>query len=279
MGIPHLLLFATPLLLLVMAIEYRLSKKRRRDLYDRSDTKSNFGIAFGGILFGGLASAYGLSLYYFFYTQAAPFRQAFLRYGDLGWTWYVWVFAVLADDFTYYWFHRISHQVHIFWAFHVVHHSSEHFNYSTAIRNGWLSILHKPFFWIWMSIVGFHPLMIITCMSLNSFYQFFCHTQLCYSWKNLQCILCAPEIHAIHHGKNEAFIDKNFAGIFTFYDRLFGTFMPHKKGQAVDFGVTHPPKSNNIFEITFHELVSLFRLMKKEANWRSRIVLLFRAPK
>ncbi len=278
MGIPDLLYYAMPAFLAAIIIEYWLSVRLHIDLYDREDTQANFGIAFGGVLMGGLASSYGLSIYYFCYAQASGLRKELFGFESLGWAWYIWIAAVLADDFTFYWFHRLSHKVRVLWACHIVHHSSTHFNYSTAIRNGWFSIFYKPIFWTWMALIGFHPLMILSCLSVNAVYQFFCHTTIGYSWHSLGQILCTPGVHAIHHGKSQEHIDRNFAGIFIFYDRIFGTFTPFRGHQQIAFGVTHPPKTMGVFDITFHEFRHIFQALNREPNWRYKIALLFGPP-
>jgi len=278
MGIPNLLLYATPAFLVAMLIEYLISKKRGLKSYTKSDTTANFEIAIGCILIGGLASSYGLSMYYFSFTIAMPLRHQLLGIDSLGWSWYIWLLAIPAEDLTYYWFHRLSHQIRILWACHIVHHSSLVFNYSTAIRNGWFAILYKPFFYIWMAILGFHPFMIATCISINAFYQFFCHSSFRYSWKFLENILCTPNLHAIHHSKCYNHIDKNFAGIFILYDKLFNTYYKYNANEVIKYGVTIPPENDTIQEILLHELKNIYRDIKVKSGWKNKWPVLLKFP-
>lgn len=278
MGIPNLLYYAFPVFLLAMLFEYWVSKKLHLHLYFKSDFLANAGIALGDVLFGTLASLYSVIIFDYFYTEFMDWRQSTLGYRELGWSWPVWVVAILLDDFTYYWFHRSSHRVRLLWACHVVHHSSTHFNYSTAVRNGWFSVLYKPLLWVWLALLGFHPLMLISCISINAVYQFFCHSSLIKYPKWMSFFFCTPELHAVHHGKNEQYLDKNYAGMFIFYDRIFGSFSPLLPDENCEFGVIDPPKSDNIFEITFHEFRSILRDMRKRHSIWDILAILFRPP-
>jgi len=176
MGFPQLLLYATPVFFLAMWIEYKMTEGTGIHLYTRKDFITNIILGSGGVLFGVVSSSVGISLYYLVYTAFAPIRLKYIGYESLGWGPIVWIVAMLADDFTYYWFHRTSHRIRILWACHIVHHNSERYNFSTSLRNGWFAILYKPVFWYWLAATGIHPLMILTCMAINIVYQFFCHT-------------------------------------------------------------------------------------------------------
>lgn len=278
MGISSLLLYAIPLFLVAIFIEFQISKKREVPTYTKSDLMANLGNGVGDILLGGLAASYTGSIYFFFYHLCAGLRTEFPGYAGLGFSIGTWIMAILVDDFIYYWFHRSSHAIRVLWACHVVHHSSTHFNFSTAVRYGWIVILVKPVFWFWMAAMGFHPLMIITCSALNVIYQFFCHTDLLPAWDKLSSFLSTPGLHAIHHGKEEDCIDRNYAGIFIFYDRLFGTYQPIKSDRKISYGVTHPPKSDKLMEITFHEFRNMFMCMRKSKSWKVKFMHLFNSP-
>ncbi|MEO5905953.1 MAG: sterol desaturase family protein [Saprospiraceae bacterium] len=278
MGISNLLLYAIPLFILAIFVEYQISKKRKKSTYNKSDLMANLGNGVGDILLGGLATSYTGTFYYFIYHLCAPWRMEYLGFSGLGFSIAIWIMAILADDFIYYWFHRTSHTIRLFWACHVVHHSSPNFNFSTAIRYGWMVILYKPFYWFGMAAIGFHPLMIITCAALNAMYQFFCHTDLLPFWDRLSSFLSTPGLHAIHHGKEHDCIDRNYAGIFIFYDRLFGTYQPIHAGQKISYGVTHPPRSDELMEITFHEFRNLLGCMRSSKSWKIKIKYMFNRP-
>src|SRR5690349_21460959 len=127
MQMPHFLGYTTPLFGVAILLEYLFSKKFGLNLYAKKDFLSNIGFGAGVSVMGGLATSYYLSVYYLCFNFFEPYRESIFHYSSLGWSWKFWVLCILADDFTYYWFHRSSHTIRLFWACHVVHHSSEHF--------------------------------------------------------------------------------------------------------------------------------------------------------
>ena len=278
MQAPHFLMYTVPLFLVAILVEYLLSKKLGLHLYAKKDFLVNIEFGAGGIIMGSLATTYYMSVYYFLFHLSEPYREAIPHYSSLGWNWKFWLLCILADDFTYYWFHRSSHTIRMFWACHVVHHSSEHFNFSTAIRNGWVSYLYKPMYWIPMAIMGFHPLMMLSCLAINNAYGFFCHTTILPWWDKLSGFMVTPGLHAIHHGQEDRSIDKNYAGVFIFYDRIFGTYEPIIPKQKIVFGVTKPPKSDHFMEVMIHEFRDLFLSVKKARSWKIKLQYLFRKP-
>ena len=156
-------------------------------------------LGISGVTIGVASSAVGISMYEHVYHLFAPFRIRVLGYEHFGWGLGVWMFAIVADDMTYYWFHRISHRIRLLWACHIVHHNSEQYNFSTSLRNGWFAIMYKPIFWYWLAALGIHPLLILTCMAMNIVYQFFCHTTILQGWDKMSGWLNTPGLHAIHH--------------------------------------------------------------------------------
>lgn len=278
MGFPQLLLYATPVFFLAMWIEYKMTEGTGIHLYTRKDFITNIILGSGGVLFGVVSSSVGISLYYLVYTAFAPIRLKYIGYESLGWGPIVWIVAMLADDFTYYWFHRTSHRIRILWACHIVHHNSERYNFSTSLRNGWFAILYKPVFWYWLAATGIHPLMILTCMAINIVYQFFCHTTMMPWLDTFSGILNTPGLHAIHHGKDDHCIDKNYAGIFIFFDRLFGTYQPIDRSRTISYGVTHPPRSENFYEVTIHEFRNILGCWKTTRSYKHRLLFLFKGP-
>jgi sterol desaturase/sphingolipid hydroxylase (fatty acid hydroxylase superfamily) len=154
------------------------------------------------------------------------------------------------------------------WASHVIHHSSEHFNFSTALRNASIGALYKPFLWVWMTVLGFHPLMVLSCMAIETVYQFFLHTKSLPAWDRLSAVMNTPGLHEVHHGKDPFCIDKNYGGMTIIFDRLFGTYQPIQSNQQIQFGVTHPPHVQSILEITLHEFRSLFNdIVRCKSIW------------
>ncbi len=278
MNISNPFLLAAPLFMFAMGLEIFIDRRKHLKIYQWKDFWANLGIGAGDVGIGLLSTYVHVGISFFLYDRFMPLREEWLGYGTLGWAWWVWVLCFFLDDFSYYWFHRLSHEVRLLWAGHVVHHSSTHLNFSTAFRNSWVSIIYKPFFWYWLPFLGFSPIMVNFFMSISSIYQFFCHTQLAKSWGRLGTVLVTPRSHLVHHGVNPQYIDKNFGGILIVYDRLFGTFQAFDPAINIEFGVTKPPRSNNLLEITFHEFRDLKGDLSRTRQWRKRLAILFGAP-
>lgn len=185
---------------------------------------------------------------------------------------------MVAQDFCYYWFHRASHRVRWMWAAHVVHHSSENMNFSTAFRQS----LMYPFagmwiFWLPLVIVGFDPNWVVFVVLLNLGLQFFVHTQAVKSLGPLEWIFNTPSHHRVHHGRNPQYIDKNYAGILIIWDKLFGTFEPEV--DTVVYGITKPINSFNPLKVTFSEWRDMFtEVTATGLSLKQRLRILFAPP-
>lgn len=188
------------------------------------------------------------------------------------------VLLMIAQDFCYYWFHRASHRVRWMWAAHVVHHSSENMNFSTAFRQS----LMYPFagmwlFWLPLVILGFDPNWVVFVVLLNLGLQFFVHTQAVKKLGPLEWLFNTPSHHRVHHGRNPQYIDKNYAGILIIWDKLFGTFVP--EGETVTYGITKPVNSFNPLKVTFSEWRDMFSdVTTKGLSFSERLKLLFAPP-
>ena len=149
----------------------------------------------------------------------------------------------LADDLAYYWFHRVSHESRVFWASHVVHHSSQHYNLSTALRQTWVPMTYLPF-WLPLLLLGFPPWTVLLAQSWSLIYQFGLHTERIGKLPRwVEGIFNTPSHHRVHHGANEQYLDRNYGGILVIWDRLFGTFEP--EGERVQYGLTTNIKTFN----------------------------------
>lgn len=274
MNAPNLLFYLFPVFIAAILVEYRLN----RDAYERADFITNTWVALGGGVMGAIASLYAIVLYFFFYEELMPFRNEYLGYETVSWAWYVWPIVLVADDLSYYWFHRLGHRVRLLWACHVVHHSSEHYNFTTALRNGWIAILYKPLFWVWLAAFGVHPAMILVCMSINTGYQFFIHSSIGGRMHFFSGFLVTPGLHEIHHGRDPHCIDRNYSGTFIFIDRLFGTYQPEEAGQKIQLGVTVPPGNNSVSEVMFHEFKNIYKDLKTTPGIIKRVKVLFYPP-
>jgi sterol desaturase/sphingolipid hydroxylase (fatty acid hydroxylase superfamily) len=187
------------------------------------------------------------------------------------------VLLFFAEDFTYYWWHRASHEVRLLWAAHENHHSSEYFNYSTALRQSYTTPFTVPLFYWWLPLAGFHPLMIFTQISLSLVYQFWIHTELIGRMpRAFEAVFNTPSHHRVHHGANLEYLDRNHAGILIVWDRLFGSFEPERA--RVRYGLTKNIRSWNPLRIAFHEWAAMLRDAALARGWRARIGFLLEAP-
>jgi sterol desaturase/sphingolipid hydroxylase (fatty acid hydroxylase superfamily) len=182
-------------------------------------------------------------------------------------------------EFTYYWFHRASHRIRWFWASHLVHHSSEHFNLSTAYRLGWTGgISGSAIFFMPLAWLGFQPFTIAVALSLNLLYQFWIHTELIPKLGFLEWFLNTPSHHRVHHASNSEYIDRNYGGVLIIFDRLFGSFTSENTSNPPIYGLTHPIKSNNPLKIALYEWMQIFKDIVSTNSWKKRFCYAFAPP-
>lgn len=189
--------------------------------------------------------------------------------------WWVWPILFFADDLAYYCYHRSHHRVRIFWATHVVHHSSEHYNLSTALRQDW-SPFTATFFWL-PAALFFEPWMIFLALSWNLLYQFVLHTEAIDKFpRPIEWFFNTPSHHRVHHGSQEQYLDKNYAGILIIWDRMFGTFEP--EDERVRYGLTKNIETYNPVKVAYGEFASIWRDVRSAENWRHRFGFAFKGP-
>lgn len=199
-----------------------------------------------------------------------------LRIFDLPTTIFIWVLLFIGVDFFYYWFHRMSHQVNALWAAHIVHHQSEEYNLSVALRQSWFQGWFSWVFYLPLAFLGFDPIMFLTISSFNTLYQFWIHTQAIKSMGWLEYIINTPSHHRVHHGSNPKYIDKNHAGTLIIWDKMFGTFQ--KEEEAVYYGITKPLGSWNPVWANFHYWSDLFNLSSKSKGLKDKIAVFLQPP-
>ena len=136
---------------------------------------------------------------------------------------------LLATDFVWYWYHRLGHEVNIFWGAHIVHHQSEEFNFTVAARITTLQAIVRNVFWCILPFIGFHPNLVMTILVVHGVYSFFTHTQILEKQKWLEYIFITPSLHGVHHASDEKYLDKNYGDVFVFWDKLFGTFQKEEE--------------------------------------------------
>ncbi len=200
-----------------------------------------------------------------------------LAWFDLSWRGIgLWVLAAIAWDFMYYWFHRFSHEISILWAAHAVHHQSEDYNLSTALRQTSTGFLFGWIFYLPLFLIGFPLEVLLAVNAINLIYQFWVHTQHIRRIGPLEAVLMTPSHHRVHHAQNERYIDRNYGGMFIIWDRLFGTYEPERDEDPVVFGVRKPLASWNPFWANLQVYDYLLFDARKAKRWRDKIGIWFR---
>ena len=243
---------ALPVYLLAIVLEIVLARFRVIGVrYEPRDTAMSLTISVGAGLIGGAFA--GLS----FAAMQIAYEHRVLTLSMT--TVWPWLLLFLLDDLTYYLFHRISHERRFWWAAHVNHHSSQHFNFSTALRQPWSG---KPIgtwaFWLPLSFLGFPPEAVAAQMSLNLFYQFWIHTEgvgRLPSW--IEAVFNTPSHHRVHHARNAVYLDRNYGGILIVWDRLFGTFQRELDEVPCRYGLIANLGTFNVVRVAFHEWIAL----------------------
>jgi len=263
----HLIGYAVPLFLTLIVIEATATLWNPRLRYERRDTFASLAMGVGNVLITLAIAGAKIPALYWLYEH---------RFFELGTGLGVWVIAFVADDFTYYWFHRASHEVRFLWAAHVNHHSSEHYNLSTALRQSWTTPFTTFLFYGWLPLFGIHPLMVLTTTSVSLIYQFWIHTEAIERLGWFERVFNTPSHHRVHHGSNVAYLDRNHGGILIIWDKLFGTFTPELA--PVRYGLTTNLTTFNPVRIAFHEWAALWRDMARVADWGTRLKYVFCPP-
>jgi sterol desaturase/sphingolipid hydroxylase (fatty acid hydroxylase superfamily) len=267
---PPILFYAIPFFILLLSIEAWFSYKENKNLYEKKDTWSSLALGIGNVLTGFVTKA----LIFGLFTVLYKYRFFTLDSSK----WWVWILLFFADDFSYYWFHRISHHVNWFWASHVVHHSSRRYNLAAALRQTWTGNATGSFlFWCWMPLVGFHPLLVLVMQQVSLIYQFWIHTEAIRkmpAWFELT--FNTPSHHRVHHGSDLKYLDKNHAGILIIWDRLFGTFKQEE--ERPNYGLTRNVNTFNPVSVAFSEWRHLYKKMAGTHSARDTFKYLIKPP-
>ncbi len=187
-----------------------------------------------------------------------------------------WVLLLVAEDLCYYAFHRANHRIRILWAGHVVHHSSRHYNFSTALRQEWTGFASFAF-WLPLALVGFPVWAIYLQQSVSLIYQFFLHTERIDRLpRGVEAVLNTPSHHRVHHGRNKQYLDKNYGGILIVWDRLLHTF--EAEVEHPDYGLTKNIETYNPLRVAFHEWYSIGHDVRHASSWVDRVRYVVAGP-
>lgn len=267
---PSILVHAIPGFIILIIAEVIYAVRTQRELYDVKDASTSIALGLGNLAVGLFSKTVILAVFMFLYR----FRLFTIPFE----AWWAWVLCFFSDDFSYYWFHRFSHEVRWFWASHVVHHSSQRYNLAAALRQTWTGDLTGSFiFWTWMPLVGFEPGMVLMMQSFSLLYQFWIHTEVVQrmpSW--YEFVFNTPSHHRVHHGSDIDYLDKNHAGTLIIWDRLFGTFEPERYRPT--YGLTVNVRTFNPVRVAFHEWVRMARDLGRARTWKQAFLFVFGAP-
>lgn len=258
---------AIPIYAISIALEAILKLKNRPD-YDKTDTWTNIGVGFVSSIFD---FGFGLifSGIYIFCYEISPFKMPETPL----WSWFLLLFL---DDFLFYWSHRTNHESRLFWNFHVVHHSSNYYNLSTAVRQSWFGSSIFWIFYIPLAFMGFPLWMRLAVHSFNQIYQFFIHLDWIPKLGWLELFFNTPSHHRVHHAVNPQYLDKNYGGILIIFDRLFGTFA--EELDPPKYGIIKPLYSYNWLWINSHAWFEMWETMKTKKTFLGKMRCVFASP-
>ncbi len=263
--LPDPIRIAIPAFIALIVAEMIYGRVTGRARYEPSDTAASLVMGLGNTISGLTLSAAAVG-WFVFLERFALF--------EIGYVWWAFVLAFVLDDFVYYWSHRFAHTVRWWWADHVVHHSSQHYNLSTALRQPWLSPLTLKFifFGSWLVLIGFPPAMIAFVGALNLVYQFWIHTEAVGRMHPaVEAVMNTPSHHRVHHATNPRYLDRNYAGVFIIWDRLFGTFEPERDDEPCRYGIVKNLGTDNPLVICLHEWRGILTDVARAKTWRERI--------
>ena len=268
---PQIIVLATPVFFALIGIEWLVGRARGRDTYRLNDALSSIGLGVMSQIIGVFSALFTVAVYTLAFQHGALWRLP----ANAVW---VWVVALVGYDFCYYWHHRLGHSVALLWAAHAVHHQSEDYNLSTALRqtsSGWLVgwVFYLP-----MAALGVPPLVFGGVALIDLLYQYWVHTQQIGRLGWFDRWFCAPSNHRVHHAVNDAYLDKNFGGIFIVWDRLFGSFAPEDDAVPCVYGTRAPLRSWNPVRANLRLYEELLRDSWRARAWGDKLRVWFMHP-
>ena len=258
-----------PIFFLLIGVEAAYARWRGEKLYRLNDSVNDLATGVLDQVIGVFTKAITVGAYAWVWER---FRVSEWP-ASSPWT---WVLCFLGVDFFYYWFHRVSHESNLPWGAHIVHHSSEEYNLSVALRQGAFQSLWSFPFYLPLAWLGFSPLVFLACSSFDTIYQFWIHTRAIGRLGPLEWVLNTPSHHRVHHGCDDKYIDRNYAGTLIVWDRLFGSFQPEEEEPV--YGITRPLASWNPLWANVHHYVNLARASRRAPSPGAAVKLWLKGP-
>jgi len=260
---------AIPAFFIFAGLEYVAAlRKKRPSIFKFDSSVANMSIGLAERLLNLFLVASFYSIFQYLYEY-----HAIWNIPNTAW---VWIVLILATDLIWYWYHRLGHEINLFWAAHIVHHQSEDINYTVSARITVLQAIVRNVFWSILPLAGFHPSMVMITLLIHGAYSFFTHTQLVGRLGWLEYILITPSHHRVHHASNEKYLNKNYGDLFVFWDKLFGTFQ--KEEEKPVYGLTHPLRSYSFMWQHFHYFMEMIHALKLTPGLINKLRIIFGKP-
>lgn len=264
---------ASSLFILVIFISFAemyFSYTHGRKLYTKKDTLNNIYLMLAALN----VNASMKVATFFLLDYCYGFRFFEIRNG-----WWYWIVLILVQDLLYWLLHTMGHYVRVFWAMHVTHHSSTHFNLTTGFRSTVFEPLYRVFFYLPLAFMGFNALDILFAYLITQIYGNLVHTQTIGKLHPIiEYIFVTPSHHRVHHASNVRYLDKNMGMILILWDRWFGTFQEEISDEAIQYGLTKQPDDSKFFNIIFHEFAAILHDLKKTPSLKDKLKYIFYAP-
>ena len=270
--LPDPVTFAIPIFVLLIVLETIIGKFRpEKSNYEARDSAASLAMGLGNFVIGFVKFGIigGVSLWVYSH-----------RLFDIGYEWYAFVLIFFAEDFCYYWFHRLSHEYRIWWAAHINHHSSQYYNLSTALRQTWTGGIAGSWTpWLLLSLIGFPLPLIAFQKGISLVYQFWIHTEVIdRMWAPFEFIFNTPSHHRVHHAINPKYLDANYAGVLIIWDRLFGSFVPEDRKEPCRYGIVKQIATFNPLVIAFHEWAGIISDVRHAKSLKAAFMYIFGPP-
>jgi sterol desaturase/sphingolipid hydroxylase (fatty acid hydroxylase superfamily) len=262
------IILSIPIFFILIGFELLVDKFRSKSNYRFNDAITNISCGIGEQVTGVFFKLFVVTIYVILFEN-----YAFL---EIPVNWTTGIILFIGVDFFYYWFHRYSHVINLFWGGHVVHHQSEEYNLSVALRQGWFQKFFSFGFYLPLALVGFDPKQFVLVSSLVTLYQFWIHTKNINKLGVLEYVLNTPSHHRVHHGVNPKYIDKNHAGTLIIWDKMFGTFQVEEEEPI--YGITHPINTWDPLSANLHHWRQMYHGLKQMRGLKDKLKYTFKPP-
>lgn len=262
------IVLSIPIFFILIGVELLVERFTHQKLYRLPDAIANLSCGITSQLSGLFLRIFAIGIYQFLFEHFAFFT--------LDRTWFYWLMLFLLADLAYYWAHRMSHEINLFWGGHVVHHQSEEYNLSVALRQSSLQVVWTFAFSLPLAFIGFRTLDFALMSAFITLYQFWIHTEAINKMGWFEYVFNTPSHHRVHHGRNPKYIDKNHAGTLIIWDKMFGTFQEEEERPT--YGITKPINSWNAVWANFSHYADMGQDLKRIPAWSDKLKYLFKKP-